>query len=104
MASALSAVEETSIFWQQFKKYSGEKALSGGFQQTLDGDIQCVQFVELLDRPHALLPVPPEDRTPVTLYAEGNTGEVRALVNVVRLASALGITDAARERFDAGKM
>jgi hypothetical protein len=69
-----------------------QKNLSA-FPNTLDGDVQGFQLGHLLDGPHPALAVQPKDGTTVAVRAQGHTGVLQALLDVVGLAGAGGVTD-----------
>lgn len=61
--------------------------------ESLDSDVQCVQFGHLLDGPHAALAVQTHDGATVALGAQSHGGVLQPLLDVVGFAGAGGVTD-----------
>ena len=74
------------------------------FPNTLDGNVQRLEFGHLLDGPHPALAVQPEDRTTVAVRAQGHAGVLQALLDVVGLAWPGGVTDRAGQLLDQRKV
>ena len=67
-------------------------------------DVQRCQLVHFLDVPHPALAVQPKDGATVAVHAQSHAGVLQALLDVVSLAWASGVTDRARQGLDRGKV
>jgi len=74
------------------------------FHEALDGDIERVNLVHLLQVPHAPLAVPAHGRTLVAVFAQSHAGVLPVLLYVVGVTGAGCIADRAWQFFHAVKV
>jgi hypothetical protein len=89
-----------------FSKWQGVVDLDGrGFahdqvHHTLDGDVQGIDLVHLLELPHLALAMPSIAGALVAVFAQGHHGVLAVLLDVVGVAWGWCVAYAARELFD----
>jgi hypothetical protein len=76
----------------------------GAFPNPANRHVQRCQLVHFLDVPHPALAVQPKDGATVAVHAQSHAGVLQALLDVMSLARASGVTDRARQGLDRGKV